>query len=482
MSLSISHRTSLQPLRLLVLVIVGMVLLTTAAGAAPLFGGSYVKASNTGSGDNFGYALALSGEILVVGAPNEASNAQGTNGSGNNDLAPGSGAVYVFARSGSGWNQAAYLKASDAASGDNFGRAVAIYGDTIVVGAPWKGGNTGAAYVFVRSGQVWTQQGAPLKGADTAAGDHFGESVAVWGDTVAVGASVKDNQNGSAYVFVRSGQVWTQQGAPLKASNAEAFDRFGFSVGLFGDTLVVGAYGEDGNGTTETDNSAPDAGAAYVFVRSGSAWTQQAYLKASNPEASDFFGEAVALYGDTIVVGASGESSGAKGVNGDETDNGVSRAGAAYVFLRSGSAWTQQAYLKASNTRENDRFGRAVAISGNLVVVGAWGEPSGSAGVDGNQGDNSAPEAGAAYAFSRSGVSWSQDAYLKPSNTEAADYFGFAVAVSDKTVAGGAYGEDSGAVGVNGNQNDDSAGMAGAVYLFHYPLIYLPLISNQPPL
>ena len=474
------RRTANHPLRLVVLGFIGILLLPATTWSSRLVGDAYIKASNTGTGDHFGYSVALSGNLLVVGAPNEAGNANVINGPGNNDLAPASGAAYVFVRDNSFRSQQAFLKASDAAAGDNFGRSVAASADTVVVGAPWKGGNAGAAYVFVRTGSSWTQQ-AILKGSDTVAGDYFGESVAVSGDTVVVGASGKESETGAAYVFVRSGNVWTQQGPPLKASNFEAFDRFGFSVAVFADTLVVGAYGEDGNGTAETDNSSPSAGAAYVYVRNGSTWTQQAYLKASNTDASDYFGEAVGLYGDTIVIGASGEGSSAQGVNGDETDNGASRAGAAYVFARSGSTWTQQAYLKASNTDADDLFGKAVALFQNTIVVGAWGEASRATGVDSNQGDNAAPQAGAAYVFIRQGDSWSQEFYLKASNTEAADYFGFAVAVSDRTIVGGAYGEDSSATGVNGNQTDDNAYMSGAAYFFEYPVVYLPIILNPTP-
>lgn len=470
------------PLRLLVLGFIGLVFLPAAVGAAPLVRGNYIKASNTGTGDQFGYAVALSGNLMVVGAPNESSNSQAINGPGDNDLAPISGAAYVFVRSGTRWVQQAYLKATDAAPGDSFGRSVAVSGETVVIGAPWKGGNAGAAYVFVRSGSTWTQQ-AILTSTGTGAGDYFGESVSVSGDTALVGASGQDNRSGAAYVFVRNGSTWTQQRF-LKAPIAEPEDRFGFSVAVYGDTAVVGAYNESSNARgvdgDPANNEALSSGAAYVFIRAGGVWSQQAYLKASNAEASDFFGEAVALFGDTIIVGASGESSGAQGVNGDETDNGASRAGAAYVFVRSGATWSQQAYLKASNAEENDRFGRAVAIFNDIAVIGAWGEASGSAAVDGNQGDNSTPEAGSAYVFRRQGAAWSQEAYLKALNAEAADYFGWAVAAAEKVIAVGADGEDSQTVGINGDPNQDTASMSGAVYMFDYPVIYLPVIFNLP--
>jgi hypothetical protein len=195
---------------------------------------------------------------------------------------------------------------------------------------------------------------------------------------------------------------------------------------------------------------------------------QQAYLKASNTFAGDQFGLSVAVSGDTVVVGALFEGSGATGVNGDQNDNSAFRAGAAYVFVRDvGGNWSQQAYLKASNTDANDFFGASVAVSGDTVVVGAHGERSNATGVNGDQNDNSATESGAAYVFGRDGGgNWSQQAYLKASNTDAGDAFGISVAVSGDTVVAGARGEDSNATGVNGDQGNNSAGDSGAAYVF----------------
>jgi hypothetical protein len=270
-------------------------------------------------------------------------------------------------------------------------------------------------------------------------------------------------------VFVRSGTDWSQQ-AYLKASNTGAFDLFGWSVALLGDTAVVGAVGEDSNATgvnsDQGDNSASHAGAVYVFVRSGTDWSQQAYLKASGTDASDEFGSSVAVSGDTVVVGAYGEDSNATGVNSDQSDNSTPEAGAAYVFVRSGADWSQQAYLKASNTEAYDYFGSSVAVSGDTVVVGTPYEDSSAAGVNGDQADNSATNAGAAYVFVRSGATWSQHAYLKASSADAGDEFGSGVAVSGDTMVMGAPYEDSNATGVNGDQADNSVSGAGAMYAF----------------
>jgi len=392
---------------------------------------AYLKASNTGVNDQFGAVVAVSGDTVVVGAPNESSNATGVNGNQLNNSAYASGAAYVFVRNGTNWTQQAYLKASNSREGDFFGYSVAVSGDTVVVGAYREASNAtgvngnqannsafeaGAAYVFVRSGTEWMQQ-AYLKASNTGVNDQFGYSVAVSGDTVVVGA-------------------------PLESSDA------------------IGVNGDD------ADNSAFFAGAAYVFVRSGTTWTQQAYVKASNTGAGDNFGGSVAVSGDMVVIGATGEGGNAAGVNGDEVDNSATYAGAAYVFVRSGTVWTQQAYLKASNPGVGDYFGNSVAVSGDTVVVGAFREDSNATRVNGDQADNSAGSSGAAYVFRRSGTTWRQQAYLKAGNTGTADFFGGSVTVSGDTVVVGAYGEASKATGVNGNQADNSTTNAGAAYVF----------------
>jgi len=462
---------------------------------------AYLKASNTDASDLFGVSIAVAGDTVIVGAFSEDSSATGVNGNQANNSADESGAAYVFVRSGSSWVQQAYLKASNTEEGDTFGSVVAISGNTIVVGAPAEASSTtgvnglqtdnsapgsGAAYVFVRSGSVWTQQ-AYLKASNTNMNDAFGFSVAVSGDTVVVGANIEasnavgvngnqaDNsalQAGAAYVFVRSGNVWTQQ-AYLKASNTNTADNFGYAVSVSGETIVVGALQERSNATgvngNQANNSLLSAGAAYVFTRTGSTWSQQAYLKASNTELRDQFGSSVAVSGDTALVGAIGEDSSAVGVNGNQTDNAASGAGAAYVFVRSGSVWSQQAYLKASNSNANDTFGFALALDADTVVVGSPFEDSNALGINGNQLDNSAPGAGAAYVFGRSGTAWTQRAYLKASNTDAGDGFAGSVAVSGDTGLVGAAGEASTATGVGGNQAINAATFAGAAYAYGVP-------------
>ena len=462
---------------------------------------AYLKASNTSAGDLFGISVAVAGDTVVVGARGESSSTTGVN-SVPNEAASQSGAVYVFMRSGSSWSQQAYLKASNTGAFDQFGYSVAVAGDTVVVGANLEDSSTpgvnsvsneaasasGAAYVFVRSGSTWNQQ-AYLKASNTGANDNFGTSVAVAGDTVVVGAKLEGSSttgvngvpneaagfSGAAYVFIRSGSTWSQQ-AYLKASNTGVFDNFAYSVAVAGDTVVVGALGE-GSLTTGV-NSLPNelasgSGAAYVFIRSGSTWSQQAYLKASNTSANDYFGTSVAVAGDTIVVGAKSESSSTTGVNSMPNQAAID-SGAAYVFVRGDGNWSQQAYLKASNTGASDFFGNSVAVSGSTVISGSHQEDSITTGVS-SVSDEAARQSGAAFVFIRSDGNWSQQGYLKASNTGASDFFGNSVAVSGSTVISGSHQEDSITTGVN-SVPDEAARGAGAAYIFTLP------VAEPPPI
>jgi len=353
----------------------------------------------------------------------------------------------------SGIIQRAYLKESNTAASDALGTAIALSADgtTLAVGADAEAG-TGAVYIYTRSGTAWTQQ-AIVKATSGDAGDLFGHSVSltVDGNTLAVGADGEasasnqingtqtDNTSpasGAAYVFARSGATWTQT-TYFKASNRDGDDHFGASVALAGDglTLVVGAPLEDSStstiniGTGNANDNGMNNGAAYVFFNNGTAWVAQAYIKASNSGTSDLFGSSVSLStdGSTLAIGAIGESSAVKNVGGLQTDNSATAAGAAYTFTRAGTTWSQQAYLKASNTEAGDAFGTALAVAGdgNTVVVGAPSEDSLA-----GSGDNNAQDSGAAYAFTRSGTTWAAASMLKEAAPAASDNFGAAVAVS----------------------------------------------------
>ncbi len=236
----------------------------------------------------------------------------------------------------------------------------------------------------------------------------------------------------------------TVQRSYLKAPNTGSGDSLGSRVAFSGDTLVVGAPYEASNATgvngNQADNSASLSGAVYVYRLNPAthAWTFEAYLKASNTGGGDFFGCSVAIDGDILVVGAANEDSSSTGINGNQSNNSASDAGAAYVFVRSGGTWTQQAYLKASNTEAGDFFGTSVAVDDTTVIVGAPGEDSAATGVNGTQSDNSSSLSGAAYVFGRSGSTWTQRAYLKASSTIAGASFGSSVDVEYNTAVAGA--------------------------------------------
>jgi len=407
----------------------------------------YFKGSNTREADTFGGSVALSGDgnTLVVGAQWEDSNATGIGGNQADDSAMDSGAVYVFVRDGVGaWSQAAYVKASNTDAFDRFGHSVALSGD----------GNTLAVGAYLEDGNA------------TGIGGNEADDSA--------------DGSGAVYVYVRDAMGTWSQAAYVKALNTGADDFFGLAVALSedGNTLAVGAVKEDSNTTGiggSPNESAQDAGAVYVFVRDGAGvWSPQAYVKASNTGVSAWFGSSVALSedGDSLAVGSVYESSNATGIGGDQTNSNTMGAGAVYVFVRDGAGvWSQQAYVKASNTGEFDLFGYSVALSGDgdTLAVGAYWEDSSATGIEGNQADEGAPESGAVYVFVRDGAgAWSQEAYVKASNTGVMDYFGYGVELSGdgNILAVGAYGEASTATGIGGYQASDGAFASGAVYVF----------------
>lgn len=490
---------------------------------------AYIKSSNTGFGDEFGgggtllgnaVALSADGATLAIGAPYESSGSGGIDGDQDDESVYGAGAVYVYASDAGGWRQQAYVKASNPGLTDNFGYMIALSsdGNTMAVAAPYEASaatgidgdqnddsipQAGAVYVFNRSGQTWVQQ-AYIKASNTGEaaignqlgdGDQFGFglSLSADGNTLAVGAISEDSaatgadadqsdnsalSAGAVYVFSRTGDTWTQQ-AYVKASNAGGGDLFGYSVALSADgsVLAATAFDEDGSraGTNEVqDDEVTGTGVLYIFSRDSGAWTQQAYLKPSNSERNDAFGVVVAISadGNTVAGTALDEDSMTTGVNSTpRPDMQVNlSAGAVYLFTGNDGGWSEQAYIKASNTGANDTFGARLALSGdgNTLAVGAQLEDSAGQGVDALQDDDSAQEAGAVYLFTREGSSWTQSVYVKGSNTEAFDEFGSSLALNgDGTLmAVGARGEDSGATGLNADQDDNSAFESGAVYVF----------------
>ncbi len=354
-------------------------------------------ASDGSNNDEFGNSVSLSGDTAVIGAVLDGSN---------------QGSAYVFIRSGGVWAEQQKLTASDGEQADFFGFSVSISGNTVVIGAFGDDSSRGSAYIFTRSGTLWTQQ-QKLTAPDGETGDGFGRGVSVSGDTAIMGANRDDSARGSAYVFTRSGTVWTGQ-QKLTASDGAADDLFGSSVVVSGDTAIVGAHGND----VELN---ADQGAAYVFTRSGNVWTEQQRLTASDGGAGDLFGFSLAISGETVVMGALLDDLAA-----------TIDQGSAYIFKRDGSVWTEQQKLTASDGSDNDQFGVSVAVSGDMVVIGAARDDL-AANID----------QGSAYVFIRSGTTWTGQQKLTASDGASRDFFGRSVALSGYKALIGAYGDDS---------------------------------------
>ncbi len=475
----------------------------------------YLKASNPEAGDGFGTTVAISadGLVMAVGAPAEASADTGIDAVGIDNSAPGAGAVYLFRNVAGSWVPNGYFKADNTGAGDGFGSALALSADgaALAVGAPFEDSaatgttntagtgvddnapDAGAVYLFRFDGTNWNQR-AYIKASNTNAGDRFGSAVALRADgnglavgapgeasaATGVGGLETDNSAagaGAVYLYTDTGGTWNQLGY-AKAFNTDAGDGFGSAVGFNADgtTLAVGAPGEDsaetGTAGTGADNTAPDAGAVYLFGFNGTVWSQTAYLKPFNTDGGDGFGTGLSLSdtATTLLVGAPGEDSADTGINAPGTDNTAIDAGAAYLFGFNGTSWAQTAYLKADNTDPGDRFGQTVSAAGNglSVAIAAPGEDGGNSGTVSLGTDNAATDAGAAYFFGFNGTVWTQRSYVKSANTNGGDGFGSAVSLSTDgtTLAVGADGEDGASSGVGGNKGDNNAIDAGAAYLY----------------
>jgi hypothetical protein len=341
-------------------------------------------------------------------------------------------AVFISpSASGQILNESAKLLASDGAAGDQFGRSVSVAGDLAVVGAIWdddKGDASGAAYMFRRNPgapRSWIQEQKVLP-SDGAALDQFGISVSIWGNKAVIGAFGDDDNgsdSGSAYVFGWNGSTWVQE-QKLQPSDGAALDQFGISVSVSGDVAVVGANSDDDNGFF--------SGSAYVFRSDGSSWVQEQKLLASDGAVMDDFGVSVSVSGDVVVVGA-------RLHNGNDPNSG-----AAYVFRWNGSSWVEEQKLLASDGAASDFFGLSVSVSEDVAGVGAWGT------------DDNGPESGSSYVFRWNGSSWVQQQKLLASEGATGDHFGSPVSVSGNVAVVGAWG------------TDDNGPESGSSYLFRW--------------
>ena len=364
-------------------------------GEPLLFDQQTVAPSEMESGDRLGHTVDVGGDSAVVGAwlADEGGVAD-------------AGSAYVYVRDGESWSRQQHVTHPDAGMGDQFGHGVAIDGDTMILGAPYvdHGGQSsaGAAYVYTRTGGAWNQQQV-LTASDASPDDRFGESVALDGETVVVGAPYAAPQDGdrtgSAYVFTRSDGTWSEQQI-LTPADADADDKIADWVGVRGDTAVLTAHADDHGGMT-------DAGAVYVYVRDGDAWSQQQKLTAPDAAAEDGFGVSISLAADTLLVG---------GWKHDAA--GLTDAGAAYVFVRRDGRWREHQTLRAPDPAAGDSFGIGTALTTHTAIVGA------------NAADaESATDAGAAYVFARHGDTWRSCQTLRASDAGESDKFGVAAAL-----------------------------------------------------
>ncbi|MCX6672049.1 MAG: FG-GAP repeat protein [Euryarchaeota archaeon] len=350
--------------------------------------------------DSFGQSVSLDGDTALIGAYYDDH---------------GTGSVYVFTRTGTTWTQQAKLLASDIVQGDWFGYSVSLDGDTALIGAYMDDGTaelSGSAYVFIRSGVTWTQQ-AKLLPADGAYLDAFAASVSLSGDNALIGTPGDDDNganSGSAYVFTRTGTTWTQQ-QKLLTSDGATEDEFGCSVSVEGDTALIGTCYDDDNGI--------DSGSAYIFTRTGTTWTQQQKLLASDGTTGDLFGFPVTLNDDTVLIAAFFDD-----------DNG-NWSGSAYMFIRTGETWIQQQKLFASDLTDGDWFGYSISLDGDTALIGSP-----------HDNDNGIVS-GAAYIFTRIGTSWTQQEKLLSSDGTTGDEFGLSVCLDGDTAIIGAPSDDN---------------------------------------
>ncbi len=302
--------------------------------------------------------------------------------------------------------------ADDPSENNLFGSTVAIDGDTMVVGAQYDGDPQIGAAYVFVRSGTTWSQQAKLTASDGMGQEWFGIAVSISGDTVVIGSVLDEVESGSAYVFVRSGTTWTEQ-QKLRASDGVTEDWFGESVTIDGDTAIIASTGHNDS-----------AGAAYVFVRSGTTWTQEQKLTASDTAPSDIFGSAVSISGDTALIGARGN------------DDVFSASGSAYVFVRSGSTWAEQQKITAGDPIRSAQLGWSVSLDGETALVGAPGDM------------------GSAYVFVRAGTTWSQQQKLLASDGAADDEFGTGVSLSGDTAL------------VGSPLDDDGATDTGSAYVF----------------
>ncbi len=413
-------------------------------------------ASDRTANDIYGFSLAISGDFAIVGAYWEDDDVNGLNTLAN------SGSAYILQNIAGTWTQIQKIVASDRSGADYFGYSVAIDGDYAIVGAyneaqDASGLNTfagaGSAYIFHNVAGTWSQT-QKIVASDRNTSDFFGSSVSISGDYLIVGAYQEDenaagastlSNSGSAYIFKNTAGTWAQQ-QKIVASDRSAADFFAYSVAISGDYAIVGAYSEDENASGS--GTLAEAGSAYIFLRSGTTWSQAQKIVASDRAASDYFGFSVAISGNFAIVGAYQEDENASG------GATLAAAGSAYIFVNNAGTWSQANKIVNTDRAAGDQFGYSVSISGDYALIGANLEDEDAAGA------NNMFSAGSAYIFKNTAGSWAQQQKIVPTDRGNSDLFGTAVAMSGTSILVGAYQEDHDATGANPFNS------AGSVYFF----------------
>jgi len=342
-----------------------------------------LSSETSAPGDGYASVLAMSGRTALIGAPSQ-------------------GLVYVYERTDDGWVETTRLPAEGTEQGNGFGFSVAISGDTALIGAYDGTAKAYSVRVFDRDGGTWSE-GAPIVVDDSEESDQFGATLAMEGDTAVVGAPGDSHYSGSAYVFARANGQWTQEAKLAAADEGDELERFGKAVAINGDSIIVGAPEDYFYGRF--------CGTAYVFSRTDEGWEQVAHLFASDLDNHDQFGFAVAASGDTFLVGAYGDDD---------------YLGSAYVFVRDGEEWKEQAKITASRGQGKDRFGTAVALDGDIALIGA------------DLSDELREDAGATYVYLRKAGLWTETSVLRAHDGARHDHFGYPIAISGATALIGA--------------------------------------------
>ncbi len=372
-----------------------------------------LTASDAATNDNFGVSVSLSTDRVLIGAP------------GDDDFGISSGSAYIFEFDDNSWNEITKLNAVDGARQDSFGQTVSLSGDRVLVGASHdddQGSNSGSAYVFEFDGNNWTET-FKLTASDGASNDFFAHSMSLSGNRALIGAYKESFDTGAVYVFDFDGNTWSET-TKLTATDGTSDDYFGYSVSLSGNQSLIGAWGNDDQGSA--------SGSAYVFDYDTSSWDEtQKLLTVQESAVSDLFGYSVSLSGSRALIGAYGDN--------DDGNN----SGSAYIFEYDGSNWIKTDKLNASDGITYDSFGFSVSLSGNRALIGA---PVGF--ISTNK--------GAVYVFDFDGNDWVETEKLRPTDVVRTDLFGWSVSLSGNRALIGAFGDD------------DQGNESGAAYVYDY--------------